>query len=141
MSVPQISSHLVLSCVLACAGAVPACVPAQPSRARPEAQSPARARRHVAPMTTASRASGFAPLAVFFDAVDTTPEGKAWPFAWKSGVKQPADMEGAHFEWEFGDAGAGTWPHTGRSRNAATGYTAAHVFEEAGQYRVTLTVT
>lgn len=94
-----------------------------------------------APMTTANRTSGVAPLSVFFDAVDTTSEGATWPYVWTSGVIQPADMEGAQFSWDFGDPGSGTWSTTGNSRNTATGYTAAHVFETPGTYTVALTVT
>lgn len=92
------------------------------------------------PMTAASRVAGVAPLAVFFDAVDTQPEGPASPFAWRSGVAQPADPEGAEYAWDFGDTGAGVWPTTGLSRNTATGYTTAHVYERPGTYTVTLTV-
>lgn len=93
-----------------------------------------------APMTAANRTSGVAPLAVFFDAVDTEPEGPASPFPWKSGVVQPADREGAEYAWDFGDPGSGTWATTGLTRNAATGYTAAHVYERPGRYPVTLAV-
>ncbi|ACL66310.1 PKD domain containing protein [Anaeromyxobacter dehalogenans 2CP-1] len=94
-----------------------------------------------APMTTANRASGVAPLAVFFDAVDTQQEGPASPFVWRSGVQQPRDPEAAEYVWDFGDAGAGAWRTTGLSRNAATGYTTAHVYETPGVYTATLTVT
>lgn len=92
-------------------------------------------------MTTANRTSGVAPLAVFFDAVETVPEGFASPYTWTTGVTQPADLEGATWVWDFGDAAAGTWTQTGNSRNAATGYTAAHVFEQPGTYSVRLAVT
>ncbi len=94
-----------------------------------------------APMNAANRISGVAPLAVFFDAVDTTSEGATWPFVWTSGVMQPSDMEGAHFSWDFGDPGSGSWSTTGKSKNTATGYTAAHVFETPGTYTVSLAVT
>jgi hypothetical protein len=101
------------------------------------------------PMTTASRTSGVAPLAVFFDAVNDTATNNLDTFgfhrptyAWASGVTQPADMEGATWAWNFGDAGSGTWDiTTGLSKNTATGYTAAHVFESPGTYNVTLRVT
>ena len=186
------------------------------------------------PMTTASRTTGVAPLAVFFDAVDT-----ASP-AWSSGVVQPpptqveksvnsqpinitgavvawvsggaavgngtlsftkvtntftwsapGDSAGAgvaftadaqkvltsangtciglkvtfsqlpaadasdtiaigqqltpdyasyHYVWDFGDPTSGTWSTDGRSKNTATGYIAAHVFELPGTYTVTLRV-
>lgn len=93
------------------------------------------------PMTTAHRTSGVAPLAVFFDAVTTSPSGSASPFSWNSGVYQPADMEGATWSWDFGDPGSGTWTQTGRSRNTGTGYAAAHVYENPGTYTVVLTQT
>lgn len=93
-------------------------------------------------MTTAHRTSGVAPLAVFFDAVDTnTPSDPLSPFVWRSGVYQPADYEGTYYTWNFGDPGAGSWSTTGGSRNTATGYTAAHVYETPGTYTATLTVT
>lgn len=92
-------------------------------------------------MTTAHRTGGVAPLAVFFDAIDdVTTSGAAPTFAWSSGVFQPADREGAMYAWDFGDPGAGTWSTTGLSRNAATGFTAAHVFEAPGTYVVRLTL-
>lgn len=94
------------------------------------------------PMTTANRTSGVAPLGVFFDAVDDVAQSTPkYTFAWTSGVTQPADMEGATFDWNFGDPGAGTWATTGRSKNRATGYTAAHVYESPGTYTATLVVT
>ena len=92
-------------------------------------------------MTSANRVSGIAPLAVFFDAVDSTPSGALAPFTWTSGVVQPTDPLGALFDWNFGDPGSGTWTVTGNSRNTATGFTAAHVYETPGTYTATLTVT
>jgi hypothetical protein len=94
------------------------------------------------PMTTAHRTSGVAPLAVFFDAVnDTAASSPRYRFAWSSGVTQPTDLEGAQYIWDYGDSGSGTWSTTGRSKNCATGYTAAHVYETPGTYKVTLVVT
>jgi hypothetical protein len=95
------------------------------------------------PMTTANRTAGVAPLAVFFDAVDDVNSGPSLEgrtFAWTSGVSQPADMEGALYSWDFGDPGSGTWSTTGLSKNLATGYTAAHVYETPGTYTALLTV-
>jgi PKD repeat protein len=99
-------------------------------------------------MTTANRTSGVAPLLVFFDAVDVVASGSGVPqsspespWLWSSGVYQPSDYEGILYEWNFGDSNSGTWTPTGLSRNTATGYTAAHVFETAGTYTVSLTVT
>ncbi len=93
------------------------------------------------PMTTANRTSGVAPLAVFFDAVDTSPAGAVSPFSWSSGIYQPADYEGTQYSWDFGDPNSGTWSQTGNSRNRATGYTAAHVYENPGTYTTNLTIT
>ncbi|GAO01909.1 PKD domain-containing protein [Anaeromyxobacter sp. PSR-1] len=93
------------------------------------------------PMTTAHRTSGVAPLAVFFDAVNTSPSGTAAPFTWNSGVYQPSDLEGTQYTWSFGDPGSGTWSATGEPKNVASGYTAAHVYETPGTYTVSLTQT
>lgn len=126
----------------AAAGALAALLLASAAAA---ADRDARPRGQAAPaapaMTAANRTSGVAPLAVFFDAVDTRPEGPAAPFAWTSGVVQPQDLEGTEYAWDFGDAGAGTWPTTGLPRNEATGYTAAHVYERPGKYTAQLKVT
>ena len=92
-------------------------------------------------MTTANRTGGVAPLAVFFDAVDATPSGALAPFTWTSGVYQPADLLGTLYVWDFGDPGSGRWTQTGNSRNTATGFTAAHVYEAPGTYTATLAVT
>jgi len=83
-------------------------------------------------MAAANRTSGVAPLAVFFDVVDPA-----------SGVVQPADGIHANvcYRWDFGDPASGTWSTTGRSRDEATGYVAAHVYEQPGSYVATLTVT
>lgn len=83
-------------------------------------------------MFTASRTSGTAPLAVFFDAVTTA-----------GNVLQPADADYAiqHYQWRFGDDPALTFATDGASKNEAVGYVAAHVYEEPGTYPVLLTVT
>jgi hypothetical protein len=72
-----------------------------------------------------SRTQGVAPLAVFFDATGST--GLAGE-----------DFLSAHFTWDFGDADAGVWATTGLSRNLATGFLVAHVFETPGTYVVTV---
>lgn len=75
-----------------------------------------------------SRTSGVAPLAVHFYA---------------GFLDDAAEQERFHtydYTWDFGDDGAGTWGTTGRSRNTAKGGVAAHVFERAGTYAVTLTI-
>jgi PKD repeat protein len=103
-------------------------------------------------MTTASRVSGVAPLGVFFDAIDgsaTTDVNGKQLLGWAgtsgggTGVVQPSDPEGALYSWDFGDPASGTFTvsTTGKSRNTATGYTTAHVYETPGTYTVTLTVT
>lgn len=121
------------------------CAPPPGRLARAAGQSPAEgaATPDPAPMTAANRTAGIAPLSVFFDCVDTLPEGISTPFSWASGVHQPADgdYEGMTYEWDFGDPGSGAWTTTGLSRNAATGYTAAHVYETPGDYTARLTVT
>ena len=83
-------------------------------------------------MTSAARTTGLAPLGVFFDALEAS-----------SGVVQPADGDHVnfHYAWDFGDPGSGVWTTTGRSRNTATGYIAAHVYEQPGTYTARLTVT
>ena len=78
--------------------------------------------------SVASRTSGAAPLAVFFDATGTTCSACAKPF------------HDLHYSWDFGDPGSGNWTTRDRSRNQALGPTAAHVFERPGTYRVTLNV-
>ncbi len=87
-------------------------------------------------MTTASRTSGVAPLAVFFDAVGAA-----------SGVIQPpvvngrADYATFHYQWNFGDNPNALWATDSRSKNEAFGQVAAHVFESAGTFTVNLVVT
>lgn len=51
------------------------------------------------------------------------------------------DHSRLYYEWDFGDTESGTWSTTGRSKNSAYGHIAAHVYEGAGSYTVTLTVT
>ncbi|MGE3532888.1 MAG: PKD domain-containing protein [Steroidobacteraceae bacterium] len=77
-----------------------------------------------------ARNSGVAPLGVFFDATATT---HANPL-----VKTFHDIQ---YQWNFADAGSGNWTNGSRlgSRNTATGPLAAHVFEAAGTYNVTVT--
>ena len=76
------------------------------------------------------------PFSVFFDAQTTTQAGKSTADVYKE----------LHFRWTFGDATAGTWA-TGNQqgdtneKNVAYGPIAAHVFETAGTFTVTLVVT
>ena len=86
----------------------------------------------VRPMTTASRTTGAAPLVVHFDAVSA-----------ERGIELPAgaDADSAEYRWTFGDEASGTWETDGKPKNVATGYVAAHVFENPGTYTVRLEVS
>ena len=82
---------------------------------------------------SASRATGVAPLYVFFDATGTVSTTTTRPFH---------DIE---YRWNFGETsgpGIGTWNQGSRpgvsSRNAAIGPVAGHVFETPGTYTVTV---
>jgi hypothetical protein len=73
----------------------------------------------------ASRTSGPAPLAVFFDATASTAEGVTDPF------------RELGYKFTFADAGSGTWTYSGLSKNEQVGAPlAAHVFETPGTYIV-----
>jgi VCBS repeat protein/PKD domain-containing protein len=102
----------------AASGSIPACTAVTPTDA-------------ITPSLVASRLSGVAPLAVFFDGTGTTAQQTTRPFH---------DLE---YRWHFGDAGSGSWTNTDMpdvSRNSAKGAVAAHVFESAGTYNVCLSV-
>jgi PKD repeat protein len=75
-----------------------------------------------------SRTSGVAPLAVHFEA------------GFLDSPEASARFHGYDYGWSFGDAGAGAWGTTGRSKNSAKGALATHVYEAAGTYTATLTV-
>jgi len=78
----------------------------------------------------ASRISGVAPLAVFFDATATTSTATEKPF------------HELRYTWEFGDQDAGLWQYgnpDNNNKNQAIGPVAAHVFETPGTYSVKLT--
>jgi len=77
-----------------------------------------------------SRISGVAPLAVFFDATETTHSD--------SNIRPFHDLE---YRWDFGDDPSAVWVTNGKSKNMATGGVAAHVFETPGNYTVNLTVS
>ncbi len=87
-------------------------------------------------MSTASRTSGVAPLAVFFDAVSAS-----------SGVVQPSLVNGRRdyatfqYRWNFGDNATARWSTDNDLKNEAFGQVAAHVFETPGTFNVTLAVT
>ena len=82
----------------------------------------------------ASRLSGVAPLTVFFETIGV------------AGISEPPLVLGRReyadfgYTWDFDDTGAGTWAADGKSKNADYGYHAAHVFESAGTYTVTVTI-
>jgi len=76
---------------------------------------------------SASRVSGVAPLAVFFDAAtSTTAEAVERPF------------HELAYCWDFGDPESGEFATSGLPRNHAKGPLAAHVFERPGTYTVTV---
>ena len=83
----------------------------------------------IRPDLTASRLSGAAPLAVFFESTATT-----------CGPNCNAFHDLLH-EWNFGDPQSGTWEFSGKSKNTAFGPTTAHVFDKPGSYTVTVTIT
>lgn len=77
-----------------------------------------------------SRASGPAPLAVFFDASGTTDSNNS-----RDTFRQLG------YRFNFGDPNSGQWAFSGASKNEQVGGPmAAHVFERAGTYTVSLTV-
>jgi hypothetical protein len=91
---------------------------------------------HAAPEVSliASRSANcVAPCAVFFDASDTVDPGvTARPFH---------ELE---FRWDFGDAADARWARGSNagsnSKNTASGAVAAHVYESAGTFKVSLRV-
>ena len=90
----------------------------------------------ITPSISPSRTTGVAPLAVFFDASATTGTGTTRPFH---------EIE---YDWNFGDNDESVWnygSHVGdgtatEKKNRAKGPVAAHVFEFAGTYTVTLSL-
>ena len=83
----------------------------------------------------ASRITGVAPLAVFFDASATIATSTTRPF------------HDLGFSWNFGEStgpGIAAWGVGARptgSRNVATGPMAAHVYEAPGTYTVCVSIT
>lgn len=79
---------------------------------------------------TPSRNSGVAPLYVHVTA-------SAGMVSSSSGNMPFHDYE---YSWNFGDATSGTWGTSDRSKNTDKGPVAAHVYDSAGTYTITLTV-
>ena len=75
---------------------------------------------------SASRTTGVAPLAVFFDASATT-----------ANTKPPYELR---YHWNFGDSNSGVWSRSQQAKNQASGLLSAHIFENPGTYTVTLNV-
>ncbi len=78
-----------------------------------------------------SRTSGVAPLAVHFfaDFVDSV-----------SGDERIDRFHHYDYTWDFGDTGIGNWGTSGKPKNIGKGAVAVHVYEEPGDYNVTLTI-
>lgn len=76
----------------------------------------------------ANRVSGFAPLAVQFDA------------GFDASTVSEQHIHDYYYLWDYGDTGSGTWGINSKSRNRDTGIIGAHVFESPGTYNVGLTV-
>lgn len=89
----------------------------------------------ITPSVSASRITGVAPLAVFFDASSTIATATSRPF------------HDLGYSWNFGEStgpGIAAWGVGARpaaSRNLATGPLAAHVYETPGTYTVCVTIT
>ena len=93
--------------------------------------NPVAAPNVIVPVITAHRTTGVAPLAITFDALQTTaPVLTALPFS---------DI---HYEWRFGDDRGTFWSYGinvgGNNKNIAFGPVAAHVFETPGTFTVEL---
>lgn len=81
---------------------------------------------------TPSRTTGTAPLGVILDCSNTTDSDTTKPF------------HDLYYTHTFGDLNAGAWTNganTALSKNFATGPIAAHVYETAGTYTITSTVS
>ncbi len=83
----------------------------------------------------ASRLTGVAPLAVFFETVGIA--GVTEP-PLVSGHREYADFG---YTWGFDDPTSDTWGTSGKSKDVDDGYVAAHIFETAGTYTVTVDIT
>lgn len=103
----------------------------------PSSPPPVVASTPSVPMPMVNRTSGVAPMMVFCCAANAYVPGSTSTL-----IPQPSDGNFATFQysWDFGDPGSGTWATDGFSKNTATGYSAAHVFENPGTYTITGTV-
>lgn len=87
------------------------------------------------PMQSAIETTGIAPCAIYFDAINDA-----------SGIIQPniinnrKEYADLYYSWDFGDPNSGNWPLTNTPRNKDIGYTACHVYQNPGQYTVTINV-
>lgn len=93
-------------------------------------------RASTAPGDPAPYASNPAPLYVHFDATGSDCDGDG-----RGVAGDPQDFLDCSYVWDFGDPLSGTWATSGLSKNAAYGAVAGHVYERAGTFTVTLTVT
>ena len=103
----------------------------------------------LSPQFVASRTNGVAPLVVFFDAYgepypdpndpDAIPNADPLTPCTQGVDGDPCQaFHDLHYDWDFGDPGAGNWSITGGSKNHATGALTAHVFDQPGSYQVTV---
>ncbi len=110
---------LLMPLLLGCA------LPAPGVQASPATLLPGSA-PEIRPALQASRHSGTAPLAVFFDATDSR--------------HQDQQLDGFReliYAFDFGNPDAGTWTYSGLPKNQQVGGPlAAHVFEQPGIYEV-----
>lgn len=74
-----------------------------------------------------------APCAVHFDAIGNGGDLSSDP-------DFDREFHSLHFEWSFGDPGAGSWSVSGTSKDLAIGAIAGHLYERPGRYAVVLTV-
>jgi PKD repeat protein len=74
-----------------------------------------------------------APCAVHFDAIGNGSDQTTDP-------EFDREFHSLHFQWDFGDPGAGTWSVSGESKEKAVGAIAGHLYERPGSYTVRLAV-
>jgi len=84
----------------------------------------------IEPVIRTSTVEGVAPLAVFFDARQTSHENQL--------INIFHDL---HYQWNFGDLYSGIWDYKPAARTTANGVLTTHVFEKGGVYIVELEVS